>query len=145
MTQIEGTGKGPSDSQTYAIIGAAMEVHRVLGSEFLEPVYQAALEEEFARRSIPHAREIELSINYKGTILPVRYRADFVCFEDILVELKAVSRLTPRDDSQIINYLLASEFPRGLLFNFGFKSLQFRRFVGPAATSVKSVQSVGNQ
>ena len=108
-----------------------MEVHKTLGSEFLEPVYQAALEEEFGRRIIPFAREVELPISYKGSLLPVRYRADFICFDRILIELKALGRLTSRDDSQVINYLLASSLPLGILLNFGAQSLQFRRFVGP--------------
>lgn len=132
MTRI-----GPSrafderDRQTYLIIGCAMEVHRCLGSRFLEPVYQAALEVELDTKRIPFAREVELPILYKGHPLPVRYRAVFVCFEEILIELKAMERLTDRDDSQVINYLSASQIKRGLLLNFGAGSLQFRRFVGP--------------
>lgn len=119
------------DRQTYLIIGCAMEVHRYLGSRFLEPVYQAALEVELDAKGIPFAREVEMPILYKGHPLTVRYRADFVCFGEILVELKAVERLTDREDSQVINYLSASQVKRGLLLNFGAGSLQFRRFVGP--------------
>jgi GxxExxY protein len=132
MTQI-----GPSrtfderDRQTYLIIGCAMEVHRYLGSRFLEPVYQAALEVELDAKTIPFSREVEMPILYKGHPLPVRYRADFVCFGEVLVELKAVERLTEREDSQVISYLCASQIKRGLLLNFGAGSLQFRRFVGP--------------
>lgn len=132
LTQI-----GPSrafderDRQTYLIIGCAMEVHRYLGSRFLEPVYQAALEVELDAKKILFAREVEMPILYKGHPLPVRYRADFVCFGEVLVELKAMERLTDREDSQVINYLSASQFKRGLLLNFGAASLQFRRFVGP--------------
>jgi GxxExxY protein len=132
MTQI-----GPSrtfderDRQTYLIIGCVMEVHRYLGSRFLEPVYQAALEVELDAKTIPFSREVEMPILYKGHPLPVRYRADFVCFGEVLVELKAVDRLTEREDSQVINYLCASQIKRGLLLNFGAGSLQYRRFVGP--------------
>jgi GxxExxY protein len=132
MTQI-----GPSrtfderDRQTYLIIGCAMEVHRYLGSRFLEPVYQAALEVELDAKTIPFSREVEMPILYKGHPLPVRYRADFVCFGEVLVELKAMERLTDREDSQVINYLSVSRVKRGLLLNFGSGSLQFRRFVGP--------------
>ena len=132
MTQI-----GPSrayderDRQTYLIIGCAMEVHRSLGSRFLEPVYQAALEVELDAKRIPFVREVEMPILYKGHPLAVRYRADYVCFGEILVELKAVERLTDREDSQVINYLSASPIKRGLLLNFGSGALQFRRFVGP--------------
>lgn len=134
MSQI-----GPSrafeerDRQTYLIIGCAMEVHRHLGSRFLEPVYQAAMEVELDAKRIPFAREVEMPIVYKGDALPVRYRADFVCLGEILVELKALERLTDREDSQVINYLSASQVKRGLLLNFGAGSLQFRRFVGPRA------------
>ena len=134
------------DRQTYLVIGCAMEVHRQLGSGFLEPVYQAALEVEFEARMVPFAREVELSILYKGRPLSVRYRADFVCFGDVLVELKAIERLTNREDSQVINYLAVSQFKRGLLLNFGASSLQFRRFAGPhydLLPSVESVTSVG--
>ena len=108
-----------------------MEVHRYLGSRFLEPVYQAALAVELDAKRIPFAREVEMPILYKGHPLTVRYRADFVCFGEIVVELKAVERLTDREDSQVINYLSASQVKRGLLLNFGAGSLQFRRFVGP--------------
>ncbi len=130
------------DRQTYLIIGAAMEVHRHLGSGFLEPVYQAALEAEFDARTVSFAREVELQIQYKGRPLSVRYRADFICFGEVLVELKAMERLTDRDDSQVINYLAASKIKRGLLLNFGASSLQFRRFVGPGVATTPSAQSV---
>jgi GxxExxY protein len=124
-------GLDERDRQTYLIIGCAMEVHRYLGSQFLEPVYQAALEVELDAKKIPFVREIEMPVLYKGHPLSVRYRADFVCFEEVLVELKAMERLTDREDSQVVNYLNASQIKRGLLLNFGAASLQFRRFVGP--------------
>lgn len=131
------------DRRTYAIIGAAMEIHRILGSGFLEPVYQAALEVEFGKRTVPYQRELELPVYYKEEPLGVRYRADFVCFGEVLIELKALDRVTKREESQIIHYLLASRLPRGLLLNFGASSLQYRRFVGPPAQSVfQSVESV---
>jgi GxxExxY protein len=134
------------DSETYAIIGAAMEVHRTLGPEFLEPAYQAALEVEFGLRAIPSAREVDIPIHYKGVPLGVRYRADFVCFGSILVELKALDRLTSRDNAQIVHYLAASGVGRGLLVNFGTARLQYKRFVGPCyrgAIRTSSVTSVG--
>jgi GxxExxY protein len=106
---------GVRDPQTYAIIGAAMEVHTTLGSSFLEPAYQGALEIEFGLKSIPYAREVEIPIHYKGVSLGVRYRVDFVCFESVLVELKALDRLTSREGAQIIHYLAASGIGRGLL------------------------------
>jgi len=134
MTQIVGS-RQVGDQQTYAITGAAMEVHRSLGAGFLEPVYQAAIGWEFGTRAIPHDRECEIPVYYKGSPLNVAYRADFICFGEILVELKALSRLTAVHDAQIINYLVATRFARALLLNFGSSSLQYRRFAGPAGTA----------
>lgn len=118
-----------NDPQTYAIIGAAMEVHKQLGVGFLEAVYHDALEIELAARVIPLERERRLNISYKGNPLPSRYQADFVCFGDIIVELKALDELGPREEAQIINYLKATGCRRGLLLNFGATRLQYRRFV----------------
>ena len=119
-----------------------MEVHRVLGSKFLEPVYQCALALEFERCGVPFVREFGMPIYYKNHPLDVGYRADFVCFGEILVELKAMDHLTDREDAQVINYLAVSRMRRGMLLNFGARSLQFKRFVGPQ--SVESVKSVGD-
>jgi GxxExxY protein len=143
MSQIKRPGIDRRDPQTYAIIGAAMEVHRILGSKFLETVYQCALGIEFVRCGIQFVREAPMPIYYKNEPLEVGYRADFVCFGEILVELKAIDRLTEREDAQVINYLAASRIPRGMLLNFGSRSLQFKRFAGPE--SVESVKSVGQQ
>jgi GxxExxY protein len=117
------------DEQTYAIIGAAMEVHRVLGHGFLEPVFQEALEHEFMVRGIPYEREKELSVFYKGKKLNCGYRADFVCYGEVIVELKALTELTSTHDAQVINYLKATGLTRALLLNFGTKSLQQKRLV----------------
>jgi GxxExxY protein len=143
MTQIARvlSDKG-NDPQTYEIIGAAMEVHRTLGPGFLEPVYQSAFELELGLRGVSHIREVEISVYYKNTPLDVRYRVDFVCFGDILVELKALRRLTTIEETQVIHYLVASRLSRGMLLNFGAPSLQFRRFVGPTYAFSESVQSV---
>jgi GxxExxY protein len=119
------------DRETYAIIGAAMEVHRQLGAGFLEPVYQEALAVEFDARGIPNEREVELPIRYKGVLPGSRYRVDFVCYREVLVELKALARLSGAEESQIINYLTAGRLPKGMLLNFGASSLQYRRFAGP--------------
>lgn len=117
------------DPQTYAIIGACMEVHREFGCGFLEAVYQEALAIELTKRKIPFLREVELVLAYKGEPLRTRYCADFICFDSIVVELKAVARATEVEQAQVINYLKATGKEVGLLINFGGKSLQYRRFV----------------
>jgi GxxExxY protein len=124
------------DPRTYAIIGAAMEVHKQLGYGFLEPVYQDALAIEFAKRNIPFNREVKLPIVYKGQQLETTYKADFVCFDGIVVELKALARMSGTEDSQLINYLKATRFELGILFNFGTRTLEYRRLV--FSQSVKS-------
>jgi GxxExxY protein len=128
------------DPRTFAIIGAAMEVHRVLGPGFLEPVYQEALAVEFGQRGVDFKRELELPVRYKGVELKTHYRADFVCYQEILVELKALAALGAAETSQVLNYLKATELPLALLLNFGSSSLQFHRFAGPK--SLESVKSV---
>ena len=117
------------DPRTYAIIGAAMEVHRVLGHGFLEAVYQEALAIEFESRGVLFGREVELKIDYKGRMLSKTYKADFICFNGVIVEAKAQSALTPTDQSQVINYLSATGFRTTLLINFGQPSLEYKRLV----------------
>ena len=114
---------------TYAIIGAAMEVHRQLGPGFLEKVYQEALAIEFDLRGVPFKREIELPVFYKNTRLATHYRADFLCFDDIIVETKALSKLSGFETSQVLNYLKATNNRIGLLLNFGTKSLGYDRYI----------------
>lgn len=127
------------DPRTHAIIGAAMDVHRELGCGFLEAVYHEALALELSNRNITYQREIELPIFYKSQKLTTFYRADFLCFETVIVELKALNRLSGLEESQIINYLKATGLEIGLLLNFGTTSLEYKRF---ALSKNKSVQSV---
>ena len=117
------------DEQTRVIIGAAMSVHRELGCGFLEQVYQCALGVELEKREIPFQREVELPVHYSGVKLDCYYRVDFICYDDILVELKALKELKGMEESQVINYLKASSLNRALLINFGGTSLEFKRFL----------------
>ena len=117
------------DPQTHAIIGAAMEVHRQLGHGFLEAVYQQALALEFSERGIPFRREVDLTVYYKGRALACEYRADFLCFDQVVVELKALGGLVSAHNAQVINELKATGYSVGLLLNFGAPSLEYLRFV----------------
>ena len=117
------------DEQTFAIIGAAMVVHRELGHGFLEAVYQEALELEFKHAGISALREVELPVKYRGELLTTGYRADFLCYETVIVELKAIERIASREESQLLNYLKASKKEKGLLLNFGGSSLEYKRMV----------------
>ena len=106
-----------------------MEVHRQLGYGFLEPVYQEALAIEFVRRNIPFVNEIKLPLGYKGLVLETKYCADFICFKSVIVELKALARMSGTEEAQVINYLKATGHEVGMLINFGTRSLQHRRLV----------------
>lgn len=118
-----------SDPQTYAIIGAAMAVHSELGSGFLEAVYQEALKLEFESRKISAADQVKLRVMYRGRMLEQYDLADFVCYDSVIVELKAQSEIEVREEAQLLNYLKAAGFQRGLLLNFGKTSLQFKRMI----------------
>ena len=115
--------------ECFKIIGAAMSVHRELGNGFLEAVYADALELEFNELEIPFNREIPLTILYKGQPLKKEYIADFICYNKIIIELKAVSGLDNNHEAQIINYLKATGYKVGLLINFGEQSLKYKRYI----------------
>jgi len=116
--------------EVFAVVGAAIEVHEVLGFGFLEPVYQEAMEMELKARSIPFKAQVPLTILYKGQELKRQYIADLVCYGQIIVELKALERLSGREEAQLLNYLKAASFPVGLLINFGGSTkLERKRFV----------------
>ena len=116
------------DPKSYAIIGAAMEVHRVLGPGLLEAVYEEALSLEFREREIAFEEQAPIEVRYKHHVLAQTYRADFVCYGGVLIELKAIKRLTDIERAQIINYLKVTGMKTGLLLNFGSASLEYERF-----------------
>ena len=105
--------------ESYAIQGAIFEVYREMGCGFLEPVYQECLEKELRLRNIPFASQAELKLTYKGEPLVQTYKPDFICFNQIIVELKAVKEIAPEHKAQVINYLKATGMKLGLLVNFG--------------------------
>ena len=116
--------------ESYNITGAAMCVYNTLGPGFLEAVYQEALAIELKKRGIPYEQEKELKVFYDGQELKQTYRADFVCYGDIIVELKAVSDLNDTHRSQVYNYLKATGYKLGILYNFGSNNgLQYERKV----------------
>ena len=115
--------------EVYGIVGAAMEVHKELGCGFLEAVYQEAFQLELQSRHIPFVFQKQLAIFYKGRQLTKEYYADVVCYENIIVELKALDQLSTNATAQILNYLKASRLKVGVLINFGGSSLEWKRFV----------------
>ena len=117
------------DPQTYAIIGAAMKVHAELGCGFLEAVYQDALEIEFRKQNIPNEREKVIHVFYSGEQLSSYYKADFVCFNSVIVETKAVRVLSEIDEAQVLNYLKATQLEKALLINFASQQLQYKRII----------------
>ena len=115
--------------ESHQIIGAAIEVHKTLGNGFLEPVYQETLAIEFEMQNIPYAKEKQLRIRYKDQYLKKYYMADFVCYDMILIELKAVKCLLPEHESQVLNYLNATGYRLGLLINFGTSRVEVKRII----------------
>jgi GxxExxY protein len=115
--------------ESYQIVGACMAVHRELGCGFLEAVYQEALEEEFKIRKIPYVREKQLDIFYKEKLLNKRYQADFICYGNIILELKALTELNSVHKAQLINYLKVTNLKLGLLVNFGGNAFESKRVI----------------
>ena len=117
-------------NETYQILGACFEVYKDKGCGFLEAVFQECLEIEFELRAIPARSQVQLPLSYKGRPLRQRYIADFICFDKVLVEIKAVSKLTDEHRAQLQNYLHATGLKVGLLVNFGhFPKVEHERFV----------------
>ncbi|MCZ4695923.1 GxxExxY protein [Ancylomarina euxinus] len=115
--------------ECYDIVGLCMAVHSELGPGFLEGVYQEALEIEFIKSDIDHIRECQIEINYKGIILDKRYYADFLCHNEVIVELKVVKSLDDNHMAQLMNYMKATDKKVGLLVNFGSHSLGYKRVI----------------
>jgi GxxExxY protein len=115
--------------EVYRIVGAAMEVSNVLGAGFLEAVYQEALGIELKSRALPFVAQPTIKIAYKGHILAKEYIPDFICYDQIVVEIKAIKTLTTIEQAQLLNYLKATKKPVGLLLNFGAPKLEWKRMV----------------
>lgn len=118
------------EEETYAIRGALFEVYKELGCGFLEPVYQECLEKEMRRRKIPSVAQEELKLIYKGEQLQQIYKPDFVCYNQIILEIKAVKEIAPEHRAQVINYLKATGLKLGLLANFGhYPKIEVERII----------------
>ena len=115
--------------ESYAIVGACMKVHRALGPGFLEAVYEEVLEKEFIIQNIPYKKQVQLDLYYEGVKLKKHYRADFVCYDSIIVELKAVAQIPLVFYAQLQNYLKSTNMELGMLINFGAPSLTYKRIV----------------
>jgi GxxExxY protein len=116
-------------NESYAIVGACMKVHRALGPGFLEAVYEEVLEKEFIIQNIPFKKQVQLDLYYEGVKLKKHYRADFVCYDSIIVELKAVAHIPSVFYAQLQNYLKCTNMELGLLINFGSPSLTYKRIL----------------
>ena len=118
------------EQETYKIRQAVFEVYNEMGSGFLESVYQECLEKECFHQDIPSQAQLELSLTYKGELLEQKYVPDLICFEKVVVELKAVKEIAPEHEAQLLNYLKATSMRVGLLVNFGaHPSVQIKRYV----------------
>ena len=115
--------------ESFAIIGACMKVHRSLGAGFLEAVYEEALEREFQNLKIPFERQVKLDLYYDNKKLTKQYRADFICHNEIIIEIKAVALIPTAFYAQLQNYLKCTNIELGMLINFGTSSLTYKRMI----------------
>lgn len=115
--------------EVYQIVGAALEVSNYLGCGFLEAVYQEALELELNDRQIPNIPQKSIKIKYKSKTLKKEYVADFECYNQIIVEIKAIKQITAIEEAQMLNYLKATSYPVGVIINFGCPKLEWHRYV----------------
>ena len=115
--------------ESYKIIGACMKVHRELGAGFLESIYEEALKKEFLNSGIPFNNQVKLNVYYNGEKLNKFYKADFICYDKIILEIKSVSQVPNIFYSQIKNYLTATKKELGMLVNFGQSSLTYKRII----------------
>ena len=116
-------------NESYKIVGALMAVHNELGCGFLESVYQESLEMELKAQDIPFEREKEFDIYYRGVKLSKTFVADFVCYDKIIVELKAVDTILPEFEAQTLNYMKITKYKLGIIANFGKPRLETKRLV----------------
>ena len=114
--------------QVYHIVGAAMNVSGELGCGFLQAVYQEAMEMEFADCNVPFEPQKRINISYKNRLLKREYVADFICYDKIIVEIKAIKGITEIEEAQLLNYLKATELPLGLIINFGHPKMEWKRY-----------------
>jgi len=114
--------------EVFKIVGAAIEVSKHLGCGFLEAVYQEAMEIEFSEQGIPFVAQKRITISYKGRILNKEFIADFLCFDKIIVEIKAIKVISNIEEAQLLNYLKATRLPVGVLLNYGSKKMEWKRF-----------------
>ena len=126
---IDAANKILYKEESFAIVGACMKVHRTLGAGFLEAVYEEALEREFQNLKIPFKRQVKLDLYYGNQKLTKQYRADFICYDEIIVEIKAVSLIPTAFYAQLQNYLKCTNIELGMLINFGTSSLTYKRMI----------------
>lgn len=127
--------------EVFCIIGAAIEVANELGCGFLESVYQEALEYELLNRNIPFIAQKEICICYKTIHLHKKFYADILVYNSIIVELKAIKRISEFEDAQILNYLKATNLTLGLVINFGSPKLEWKRYINTKNSISKKVSN----